>query len=477
MFSLIKNELFKIFHKKSTKVLLLIMLGFVLLTNIIYKNSKDYYGRINDYRIGYNEAKDFINNNEINKDNYEDYVYYETYISVVELKDKYKEDWQVEVIDSEFYQLYYQYYLDNYFSNQDNIIKDEELIDSLLKDLDSGNWQNFVNARITNLKNELQTYKIELNENTSKRNELELKKSIEVLEKEIELYEYRIKENLPIGGHTYLDDAINVVNGSKYEVINAKYSNIDKYDFANALKDYHINEYILDNKVDVDNDKSTRGLLIDFYVEYDFLILVFVIMIAGSLVSDEYSKGTIKSLLILPYKRFKILLAKLLTMVIMILFGIFALFTMQLVVGSIFFGLSSLSIPFVTYNIATESIVTMNIFKYFIVVTIAIIPRILLLGTLAFAISTVIGNTAAAIAITFCGYVGEVIVNTIAMRYNVEFLNYFVTTNWNFQELLFGGRNHFGLSLTHSIIVCSIYFILMVVVSFIVFKKKDIKNI
>ena len=477
MFSLIKNELYKIFHKRSTKVLLLIMLGFVLLTNIIYKKSRDYYGRINDYRIGYNEAKAFINNNEINKDNYEDYVYYETYISVVELKDRYKEDWQVEVIDSEFYQLYYQYYLDKYFNNQDNIIKDKELIDSLLKDLDSGNWQSFVNARITNLKNELQTYKIELNVNTSKRHELELKKSIEILEKEIELYEYRIKENLPIGGHTYLDNAINVVNGAKYEVINAKYSNIDKYDLASTLKDYHINEYILDNKVDANNDKTLRGLLIDFYDEYDFLILVFVIMIAGSLVSDEYSKGTIKSLLILPYKRSKILLAKLLTMVIMILFGIFVLFIMQLVVGSIFFGISSISIPFVTYNIATESIVTMNVFKYFIILTTTIIPRILLLGTLAFAISTVIGNTAAAIAITFCGYVGEVIVNTIAMRYHVEFLDYFVTTNWRFEQLLFGGRNQFNLSLTHGIIICSIYFLLMVIVSFIVFKKKDIKNI
>ena len=477
MFSLIKNELYKIFHKRSTKVLLLIMLGFVLLTNIIYKKSRDYYGRINDYRIGYNEAKAFINNNEINKDNYEDYVYYETYISVVELKDRYKEDWQVEVIDSEFYQLYYQYYLDKYFNNQDNIIKDKELIDSLLKDLDSGNWQSFVNARITNLKNELQTYKIELNVNTSKRHELELKKSIEILEKEIELYEYRIKENLPIGGHTYLDNAINVVNGAKYEVINAKYSNIDKYDLASTLKDYHINEYILDNKVDANNDKTLRGLLIDFYDEYDFLILVFVIMIAGSLVSDEYSKGTIKSLLILPYKRSKILLAKLLTMVIMILFGIFVLFIMQLVVGSIFFGISSISISFVTYNIATESIVTMNVFKYFIILTTTIIPRILLLGTLAFAISTVIGNTAAAIAITFCGYVGEVIVNTIAMRYHVEFLDYFVTTNWRFEQLLFGGRNQFNLSLTHGIIICSIYFLLMVIVSFIVFKKKDIKNI
>lgn len=477
MFSLIKNELYKIFHKRSTKVLLLIMLGFVLLTNIIYKRSRDYYGRINDYRIGYNEAKAFINNNEINKDNYEDYVYYETYISVVELKDRYKEDWQVEVIDSEFYQLYYQYYLDKYSNNQDNIIKDKELIDSLLKDLDSGNWQSFVNARITNLKNELQTYKIELNVNTSKRHELELKKSIEILEKEIELYEYRIKENLPIGGHTYLDNAINVVNGAKYEVINAKYSNIDKYDLASTLKDYHINEYILDNKVDANNDKTLRGLLIDFYDEYDFLILVFVIMIAGSLVSDEYSKGTIKSLLILPYKRSKILLAKLLTMVIMILFGIFVLFIMQLVVGSIFFGISSISIPFVTYNIATESIVTMNVFKYFIILTTTIIPRILLLGTLAFAISTVIGNTAAAIAITFCGYVGEVIVNTIAMRYHVEFLDYFVTTNWRFEQLLFGGRNQFNLSLTHGIIICSIYFLLMVIVSFIVFKKKDIKNI
>ena len=245
----------------------------------------------------------------------------------------------------------------------------------------------------------------------------------------------------------------------------------------NTLIDYKVNEYILENKEDVNNESTTRGLLINFYGEYDFVILVFVIMIAGSIVSDEYSKGTIKSLLILPYKRSKILLSKLITMVIMLLFGIFAMLVIQLIVSGLFFGFSSLSVPFVTYNVATDSMVVMNVFKYFIILTVTIIPKILLLGTLAFALSTIIGSTAAAIAITFCGYIGEAIINAIAMRYDVKFLNYFVTTNWNFNELLFGGVSSFKLSLTQNIIICLLYFALMVIVSLIVFKRKDIKNI
>ena len=477
MIKLVSNELYKILHKKSTFIILIIMVGFALLANIVYKNMGVRHQFIDDYEVEYKEAKDFLANNEINKDNYEDYIFYETIISTCELKDKYKENWQREVIGNDIYQAYYEYYLNSYYGNKEEINKNKENIDILLADLESGNWQNFVERRIANLEKELTVYKEELKGNNSKRNEPELKKQITITEKQIELYKYRIKENLPMGGVTYLDDAITEVNGSIYEVANVLYSNIDKYNAKMALVDYHVNEYILDNKVDINNNQSLRSLLIDFYEEFGFIVLVFVIMVAGAIVSDEYSKGTIKSLLILPYKRSKILLAKLLTMIITIFIAIIAMLIIELIVGGIIFGFSSLSIPYVTYNIATESIVTMNIFKYFGLMTIAIIPKILLLGTLAFALSTIVGNTAAAVAITFSGYIGEVIVNNIALRYDVKFLNYFVTTNWNFSEFLFGGRSMFKLSLTHGIIICLIYFAFMVIVAFIIFKKKDIKNI
>ena len=104
-------------------------------------------------------------------------------------------------------------------------------------------------------------------------------------------------------------------------------------------------------------------------------------------------------------------------------------------------------------------------------------PQILLLVTLAFAVSTIVGNTAFAIVITFAGVIGSSIINMFASAYKIKILNYFVTTNWDFNYYLFGGISPYGTSLVHAIIVCIVYFLIMVITSFIVFNKKNIKNI
>ena len=71
-------------------------------------------------------------------------------------------------------------------------------------------------------------------------------------------------------------------------------------------------------------------------------------------------------------------------------------------------------------------------------ITICYLPQILLLVTLAFAVSTIIGNTAFAIAITFAGSIGASLINMFAIVYKVKILKYFVTTNWDFTLYLFG---------------------------------------
>ena len=200
-------------------------------------------------------------------------------------------------------------------------------------------------------------------------------------------------------------------------------------------------------------------------------------MIAGGLVSEEFNKGTIKSLLIIPKKREKILLAKYISAILFIPLVILILFIVQLLIGGIFFGYSSLNIPVVVYNLAEKQIETINVFKYFGLYFITSFPKILLLTTLAFACSVILNNTAFAIALTFCGIIASDLINSFALFYEVKILNYFVTTNWNFSEFLFGGTSTYGNSLTHSIIVCLMYLVIMIIAMFIVFKKKDVKNV
>ena len=107
------------------------------------------------------------------------------------------------------------------------------------------------------------------------------------------------------------------------------------------------------------------------------------------------------------------------------------------------------------------------------------LPMYLLLMTLSFTISVVLNNSALAIAFPIVGTMFSEAINQIA--YHVEkaqFLKFFVTPNWDLSMFLYGKMPQFEpISLPFSITICAIYFVIMIIVSLIVFKKRDIKNI
>ena len=62
MINLIKNEIYKIFHKLSTYIVLIIALLFVILTNVIYREFDD-FGTVETLsEIDINEVNNYINN-------------------------------------------------------------------------------------------------------------------------------------------------------------------------------------------------------------------------------------------------------------------------------------------------------------------------------------------------------------------------------------------------------------------------------
>ena len=193
------------------------------------------------YTMRYNEAKKYLAENEVSNENMEDYIYYEIDIVTYELLKEYDEDWKKEVIVGDLGLTYYHYYLSVHNNDKAGIKQYEQEIKEITDDLKNDYWQGFVNRRIKNINNEIEIEEEELKNNTSTRREVELNKQLFIANKEKELLEYRLKENLPIGGNTYLDDAINIVSGTSYEIANYKYSNGDKYDYEGSIKDYYIN--------------------------------------------------------------------------------------------------------------------------------------------------------------------------------------------------------------------------------------------
>ena len=473
--NLVKNELYKILHKRSTKIFLVIALLFVILTNVIYRFSDDLLVFSTTYYEDYDMANNYVNDYENNGiGDKELYIYYKTYIDTYELASKFDSNsWEYQKYMDEYW-----YKLQDYYRAQDEGLDTTNLLDELTQlrtNIENSNWQYFVNEDINAANNNIEHIKNSLDDpslnNTERAN---YEKELFILEEQVKLNQYRLDKNVEYG-RDYLNVAIDTINNALYGMAEYKYSNDS--DFEDSVKSYYENWYILEKEVDTNNGETLRSVFINFFNEYSFLILVFGIMIAGGMVSDEFSKGTIKSLLIIPQKRSKILLAKYISLLIMILLIIGVLIVSELLVGGILLGFGSLSVPVVVYNISASDLEIVNVFGYLGLQIITNLPQIILLTTLAFACSVIVNSTAFSIVIPFCGIIAAELINGFALAYDIDILNYFVTTNWDFTVYLFGGTSIFGNSLLHAIIVCLVYLIIMLVVTFIVFKRKDIKNI
>ena len=472
---LVKNELYKILHKRSTKIFLVIAIMFVILINVIYRYSDDLLIFSTTYYEDYNMALNYVNDYENNSiGDKELYNYYKSFIDTYDLANNFDSNsWQYQKYMEDYWSL-----LQDYYRVQDEGLDTTNLfneLEELKTNIENDNWEYFVQKDINNINENIEYIKNTLNDPSLNNNEkLNYEKELFVLEEQVKLNEYRLEKEVEYG-NDYLNNAIDAINSSLYGMAEYKYSN--DTDSTETVKSYYENWYILDEEVDTNNANTLRSVFINFFSEYSFLILIFSIMIAGGIVSDEFNKGTIKSLLIVPHKRSKILFAKYISIIIMILLIIGVLIVSELLIGGILMGFSSLSIPVVVYNITDSALEIINIFGYLGLQILANLPQIILLATLAFACSVIVNSTAFSIVIPFCGIIASELINAFAYAYDIKILNYFVTTNWDFTVYLFGGTSIYGNSLLHAIIVCLVYLLIMLVVTFIVFKRKDIKNI
>ena len=471
MFRLIKNELFKLFHKKSVYIFLVVALGFLVLVNYIYSldlNTFETY----TYDFELQDASDRVSYLEEYDKNSSELPSAKAQLDMYTLLKDYHETWQESAINGIYYEAAIAYY-DALFDKTDNVKEKLTQKQDLESKIKNNDWRYFTNIELNSEKENLASLKESITNN--KQEENELNRQIAISEETIKVYEYSLNNDVPMDS-SYEGVALQNILDDIYPMMDYKYNN-EKESYEEILKDYEENWYILNEKMDTNNSHTLRYVIMNLYNELEIIVIVFCIMVAGGMVADEFNKGTIKNLLTIPYTRSQILASKLITSLLMLPFIILFLLVGELIIGGLFFGYSSLSIPIVNYVISDGSFTTLNVFSYFGLIVLTKAPIVILLLVLAFSLSTIVLNTAFAITITFLGYVGSSIINLFAQSYNLKFLNYFVTTNWDFSVHLFGGVSEFNIPVGQSIIVCLVYLLIMLIVTFMVFKKKNIKNI
>ena len=487
MSNLIKNELTKIFKKKTIYITMLLIFLLIVFINCMnkYSNSSTYSAYM--YSESYIESlKDELSN--LNPEKPSDvtlYINLKSELDLSNLMEKYKDsDWKLSIINDRIspYITEINTYTYGAEKSEEQARKATEEMESIIAKLDENDWKYFANEDLKNANSRIE----ELNRQKAQTQDTEIIKDlnneIKKVEVEKEIAEYRLKKDIPYGVD-YLNVALTRYQSASetlilYDIENKELEFEEQKEYNDALTTKEESKYIIETGTDINKSDSLKGSLQYFYSQYGVFIIVVIIMIAGTIVSEEWSKGTIKLLLVKPYTRTQILLSKFLTVLIISAFVIVSTILMQILVGGILFGFESIFEPVVVYNLSTNAIQEINIFAYLGIQTLTQLPIIILLATLAFAISTIFSNSALAITVSLLGYMGASIINQLAIAYNLTFMKYFVTMNWDLSQYLFGGLPYMeGMNLITSIIICVIYLLIMLIPTFIIFKKRNIKNI
>ncbi|MGL5149692.1 MAG: ABC transporter permease subunit [Clostridium sp.] len=241
--------------------------------------------------------------------------------------------------------------------------------------------------------------------------------------------------------------------------------------------------YGLENNIPSLNDiTDARSTLDKTYEIYIVLAIVISIIIGGGIVATEFSKGTIRLLLIRPASRWKILLSKLLAVLFfgisIVVLGIGILYISTGVV----FGFDTYATPLLSMN-GTE-IVKSSFIGYLIPKILISSTSLLFISSLVFMISTLSRNTAIAVATSMVLYMGvgpisvmlissklTWLINTFIPYINSSYIRLMpslaqdISTQYGLQFNFAGGALQ--------LVVLSVIFL---AITFVVFTKKDIKN-
>ena len=519
MINLIINEMIKVVKKKGFIILLIIMAGYTLLTNVLYKVMFNDINNIIDQRYenveeDYKYAKESYEKNKSDLLIRDDYIDAKTKYDILQYKKQFrKNSWQEQYLDTNTDLEILLMTINNYEIANEGTKEEYDLakvnLVNLTEKLKSSDWKDIAKEQKTILENKIKilddaikarslTEKNGTDENKNdivgkmniidNINDLE-NYSVKDLEMNKKLYEIELDTlNIQLEKNISYVDELKYVELKDYQesreiLLGYEGSNLDRASEEEKESYYMQREEYFNHKYNVEHIEQYNAIDMntvfkEFYENYLLMIVIFIFLIAGPMISQEFSKGTIKLLLVKPYSRTKILLSKYIVTLISILMAMVIMILLQLVIGGLIFGFNSLFNDIVVYSSLTDSVQYYNVFKYILLVSIGKLPHFIILASLAFAVSSITNNTAVSIITGFVGYMGTNILAALLVNIDKPWVKYCICFHWNFKNYIFNLRPEIsGINFGMSIMICIITLLVLMVPSFIVFKHKDIKNI
>ncbi|SDM85764.1 ABC transporter permease [Bacillus sp. OK048] len=235
-------------------------------------------------------------------------------------------------------------------------------------------------------------------------------------------------------------------------------------------KEIAVNEYRLEHNIPP-TQKSSVWTFVDECSGIIQFAGLFTIIIAAGIVASEFNWGTIKLLLIRPISRSRILIAKYLTVVSFALMMLVLLFGLSSLIGVILFGTPDQAVPYL--NFVNGKVTEQSMFFHLVVFYGLKSITMIMLTTMAFMISAVFRNSSLAIGISiFLMFTGSQLTSILAPKF--EWAKFVLFANTDLIQYFEGMPMVEGMTLTFSIIMLVVYFLLFQFLAFSVFKKRDV---
>ena len=473
IFKLFISENIKTWKKFSTKVLLVIVLLSIMAVLGIAKLMQKL-----DNNVTY--TREVANYNEENLKSQIEYLKSELENDSLDEVSKQNIKKQIEQ-----YQLCLDYNIDGYGSTWRNdiveqivdakMIDDTEKAEKLIKLLKEDNFNEYIEIQRQSLKESLKSKSITEQEYNDEILVLDLKEKYEIGKDE---QENTWKNYAIIEIETNQKSLRTGINQQTRKVLKAE----EKQELEDAIK---IDIYRLENNIPTAEQGSDNN----YRMRYEMMAPTFVvavisiiaIIIAGGAISTETSEGTIKFWALTPNKRWKILTAKILSLIFYILIITLISSLLSIIVANVFFNGDGETYLYVQNGQVKEIGNALYTIEYYMVKTIPVI----MFALFALMLSVITRNTAVSVSIGIALYMGNGIFMTI--------INSFVTKDWvryipfnnlnlvdkvfpNAGKLIDTGVSNFATttSLGFSMTVLGVCAILMLVTMYDSFNKRDI---
>ena len=238
-------------------------------------------------------------------------------------------------------------------------------------------------------------------------------------------------------------------------------------------------QYYLDHDINPAEPGAPTFMRVFLENSIDLFIPLMVMVIASDLVSSEHSLGSIKLLLTRPVRRWKVLLSKYITLCLAVSLIIAIAGVISYLISGLVFGYSGWGAPILTgFNVTesglnTSEVKLLSLWKFLLMDFGLVWFVSIVVGTLSFMLSVLIRSTAAGMGVMLAALISGAILSNMVSSW--ESAKYFFMVNLRLTDYMKGSAPPIeGMNLSFSMMVLFVWWAAALLVSFVVFTKKDV---